>query len=247
MIRRRWYASSTSNNPYINSNNNKLSADTTPSPIGKFAPDIMITEPGAVLCRVSKSFLRFGQLEIFAMRGELEELIQLADYACFREFPELLDIAALPTSTSTAIDGATPTATIRTAVNNAVNQVADITTPSTTDSSSSIGDDKSLAATIESGPPERYVQLFRCIAKCNAELVADWLRVGYVQGNMNSDNTLLAGRTIDYGPYGWMEQYDPYYQPFTSDSRGNFAFLRQPTAMSVNIGVLGKKRKLSNK
>jgi hypothetical protein len=33
---------------------------------------------------------------------------------------------------------------------------------------------------------------------------------------MNSDNTLLGGRTIDYGPFGWMEKYDPMYQPFTS-------------------------------
>lgn len=57
---------------------------------------------------------------------------------------------------------------------------------------------------------------------------------------MNSDNTLLGGRTIDYGPYGWMERYDPYYQPFTSDRSGNFAFIRQPTTMAVNVQVLGK-------
>ena len=68
-----------------------------------------------------------------------------------------------------------------------------------------------------SGPPRRYLELFRCSARANARLVAQWLRVGYTQGNMNSDNTMLAGRTLDYGPYGWVEKYDPRYQPFTSD------------------------------
>ena len=51
----------------------------------------------------------------------------------------------------------------------------------------------------------RYVEMFRCSVQGNAHLVAQWLRIGYTQGNMNSDNTLLAGRTLDYGPYGWME------------------------------------------
>jgi uncharacterized protein YdiU (UPF0061 family) len=97
-----------------------------------------------------------------------------------------------------------------------------------------------LPETLTSGPVERYVALYRRIAQRTATLVAHWLRVGYVQGNMNSDNTLLSGATIDYGPYGWMERYDPFYQPFTSDSRGNFAFVRQPSAMNLNVAVLGK-------
>jgi uncharacterized protein YdiU (UPF0061 family) len=91
------------------------------------------------------------------------------------------------------------------------------------------------------GPVERYVALYRRIAQRTATLVAHWLRVGYVQGNMNSDNTLLGGATIDYGPYGWMERYDPLFQPFTSDSRGNFAFVQQPSAMNLNVAVLGEE------
>jgi uncharacterized protein YdiU (UPF0061 family) len=90
------------------------------------------------------------------------------------------------------------------------------------------------------GPAERYLALYRRVAQRTAKLVAHWLRVGYVQGNMNSDNTLLSGATIDYGPYGWMERYDPLYQPFTSDPRGNFAFARQPSAMNLNVAVLGE-------
>ena len=74
----------------------------------------------------------------------------------------------------------------------------------------------------------------------NARLVVHWLRVGYCQGNMNSDNTSLAGRTIDYGPFGFMESYNHAYQPFTSDATAkNFAFGNQAKAMHKNVTVLG--------
>eukprot|EP01036_Dinobryon_divergens_P023244 gene23244-31570_t len=57
----------------------------------KFSPDALLMEPGAVVCRVSRSFLRFGNLELFAMRKEFQELVQLADFVCFKEFPYLLE------------------------------------------------------------------------------------------------------------------------------------------------------------
>eukprot|EP00606_Chrysophyceae_sp_TOSAG23-5_P000591 GSChrysophyteH2.ASY1.ANO1.1399.1 assembled CDS len=147
---------------------------------GSFPPDQMQAEPGAVLCRTARSFIRFGQLELFAKRKQYEQLVELADYACLREFPHLL-----------------------------------------------------------SSNPQRYVNLFKEIGYAASSLVVDWLRVGYVQGNMNSDNTLVGGRTLDYGPYGLMEKYNPMYQPFTSDQEGKFAFAKQPTAMHVNVMVLG--------
>eukprot|EP00981_Chlorochromonas_danica_P001438 scaffold300_cov173-Ochromonas_danica.AAC.6 len=99
---------------------------------------------------------------------------------------------------------------------------------------------KDLPERIEPGPPLRYVELFRCISHNAANLVAQWLRVGYIQGNMNSDNTLLGGRTVDYGPYGWMEKYDPLYQPFTTDTMNNFAFKNQPNAMAINVAILAE-------
>lgn len=73
-----------------------------------------------------------------------------------------------------------------------------------------------------------------------AVLVAEWLRVGYVQGNMNSDNCTLGGRTIDYGPFGVMERYDGMWNPFTSDPEGKFAFVRQPGAARVNLATIAK-------
>ncbi|MGF1736572.1 protein adenylyltransferase SelO [Photobacterium satsumensis] len=65
-------------------------------------------------------------------------------------------------------------------------------------------------------------------------LVANWLRVGYCQGNFNSDNCAVGGFTIDYGPFGFCEYFDPYFQPWTGGGR-HFAFFNQPLAAEKNF------------
>lgn len=67
-------------------------------------------------------------------------------------------------------------------------------------------------------------------------LVADWVRVGYCQGNFNSDNCAVGGFTLDYGPFGFCEIFDPYYQPWTGGGR-HFAFFSQPLAAEKNFGM----------
>jgi uncharacterized protein YdiU (UPF0061 family) len=80
---------------------------------------------------------------------------------------------------------------------------------------------------------ERLLGLVRAFAERQATLSVAWLRVGYVQGNMNSDNCLLSGRTMDYGPFGFIERYEPLWSPFTSDMERKFGFERQPLAAQV--------------
>ena len=87
---------------------------------------------------------------------------------------------------------------------------------------------------------ERLFEMMRTFARRQARLSAQWLRVGYVQGNMNSDNCLLSGRTMDYGPFGFMERYDPLWSPFTSDMERKFGFERQPLASQVNLMTLAR-------
>jgi uncharacterized protein YdiU (UPF0061 family) len=82
--------------------------------------------------------------------------------------------------------------------------------------------------------------LARAFAERQAEMTCGWLRVGYVQGNMNSDNMLLSGRTMDYGPFGFMEKYSPDWSPFTSDAERKFGFERQPEAAQVNLMTLAR-------
>jgi uncharacterized protein YdiU (UPF0061 family) len=65
-------------------------------------------------------------------------------------------------------------------------------------------------------------------------LVAHWLRVGYCQGNFNSDNCAVGGFTLDYGPFGFCEYFEPYFQPWTGGGR-HFSFFNQPLAAEKNF------------
>ena len=69
------------------------------------------------------------------------------------------------------------------------------------------------------------------------DLVRDWIRVGYCQGNFNSDNCAAGGFTLDYGPFGMMEAFDPKYQPWTGGGL-HFSFLNQPQAAEQNLKML---------
>ncbi|AOY87733.1 hypothetical protein BKP64_05850 [Marinobacter salinus] len=72
---------------------------------------------------------------------------------------------------------------------------------------------------------------FRCRL---TSLVANWIRVGYCQGNFNSDNCAAGGFTLDYGPFGFCDVFDPQYQPWTGGGH-HFAFLNQPAAAERNF------------
>jgi uncharacterized protein YdiU (UPF0061 family) len=70
-----------------------------------------------------------------------------------------------------------------------------------------------------------------------ADMVTGWLRVGFCQGNFNADNCLVGGRTMDYGPFGWMDAYDPLFAKWTGSGE-HFAFMNQPGAGLANFAVL---------
>jgi uncharacterized protein YdiU (UPF0061 family) len=138
-------------------------------------------EPGAVVCRVAPSFLRFGNFEIPAARRDHELLRTLADYAIHTHFPEL---------------GA----------------------PS----------------------PETYARWFDEICRRTAVMITHWMRVGFVHGVMNTDNMSILGLTIDYGPYGWLEGYDPDWTPNTTDAGGRrYRYAHQPQIALWNLSRFG--------
>ena len=67
-------------------------------------------------------------------------------------------------------------------------------------------------------------------------MVAHWLRVGFVHGVMNTDNMSILGLTIDYGPYGWIDNYDPDWTPNTTDrDRRRYRFGQQPQVAFWNL------------
>ena len=118
-------------------------------------------EPGAVVCRVAPSFLRFGSFQLPAARGEVDLLHQLVDFTIRADFPHLA------------------------------------------------GD-----ATFE----EQVAAMFAEVCERTAQLVVHWMRVGFVHGVLNTDNMSILGLTIDYGPYGWLESFDPAWTPNTTDA-----------------------------
>ncbi|MGA2393921.1 MAG: protein adenylyltransferase SelO [Candidatus Lustribacter sp.] len=75
---------------------------------------------------------------------------------------------------------------------------------------------------------DRYIRFFEAVLKRTARLMAEWQSVGFMHGVMNTDNFSILGLTLDYGPYGFMEGYDPGHICNHSDQGGRYAFDKQP-------------------
>lgn len=87
---------------------------------------------------------------------------------------------------------------------------------------------------------DTYVQWFDEVCKRTAQMIAHWMRVGFVHGVMNTDNMSILGLTIDYGPYGWLEGYEPDWTPNTTDAQGRrYRFINQPQIALWNLAQLG--------
>ena len=137
-----------------------------------------VDEPGAVVCRVAPSFIRFGHFELPAARGDETLLRRLVDFCIARDFPELASVPA----------------------------------------------------------DERLLRWFVEVCERSARLMVHWLRVGFVHGVMNTDNMSILGLTIDYGPYGWIDDFDPGWTPNTTDAAGRrYCFARQPAIARWNL------------
>ena len=83
-----------------------------------------------------------------------------------------------------------------------------------------------------------YLRLFNEISKRNAELVAHWQAIGFCHGVLNSDNISTLGLTIDYGPFGFLDQFEIDHVCNHSDHSGRYAYHRQPQIMHWNMACL---------
>lgn len=115
-------------------------------------------ELGAIVCRVSPSFIRFGNFELFAAQNDLENLKKLLDFTIREHFPHLGE-----------------------------------------------------------GNKSSYISMFKEVTLKTLDMVIEWQRVGFVHGVMNTDNMSIIGLTIDYGPYGWIDNFDYGWTPNTTD------------------------------
>lgn len=88
---------------------------------------------------------------------------------------------------------------------------------------------------------EVYIRWFEDVCKLTAAMVVHWMRVGFVHGVMNTDNMSIMGLTIDYGPYGWLENYDPNWTPNTTDAaHSRYRFGHQPQIAQWNLFQLAQ-------
>jgi len=89
---------------------------------------------------------------------------------------------------------------------------------------------------IEAKESQRYLDFFREVCDQTLQLILQWQRVGFVHGVMNTDNMSILGLTIDYGPYGWLEDYNPDWTPNTTDAQGRrYRFGNQPNIALWNL------------
>ena len=134
-------------------------------------------EPGAIVCRVAPSFIRFGNFEILAARDDRATLEQLIDFTIARDYPHL-----------------------------------------------------------EGDTSSKRAAWFAEVCERTAHMIVHWMRVGFVHGVMNTDNMSIMGLTIDYGPYGWLDNFDPQWTPNTTDAAGRrYRFGQQPAIAQWNL------------
>ncbi len=86
----------------------------------------------------------------------------------------------------------------------------------------------------------KYQLLFRTVMHKTARLIAQWQSVGFIHGVMNTDNMTLTGTTFDYGPFGFMDRFNPDFTPNQTDGHGRYAFGRQAEIGHWNLTKLGE-------
>ena len=135
-------------------------------------------EPGAIVCRVSPCFIRFGHFQILTARNEIKLLKNLADFTINTQFKKLVPLEG----------------------------------------------------------KARYSAWFDEICQKTAHMIVHWMRVGFVHGVMNTDNMSIIGETIDYGPYGWLDDFDPEWTPNTTDAANRrYRYSQQPAIAQWNL------------
>ena len=93
---------------------------------------------------------------------------------------------------------------------------------------------------LEPGPEGRHARFFAEVVERTARLVAGWQAVGFAHGVMNTDNMSILGLTLDYGPYGFLDDFDPGFICNHSDPQGRYAFNQQPRIALWNLACLGE-------
>jgi serine/tyrosine/threonine adenylyltransferase len=184
-------------------------------------------EPGAIVCRFAPTWLRIGSFDILRARGDRPLIRRLATYvaedvyAGWDALPGRLDYPdaqddgdAKKSGSSAAVAGAEA------------------------EPARGVGkDDIQGPAGAEEN---RFARLFREIVRRNASTVAKWQAYGFMNGVLNTDNTSLLGLSIDFGPFAFMDNFDPAYTPNHDDYLLRYSYRNQPSIIWWNLVRLGE-------
>ena len=127
-------------------------------------------QSAAILVRMAKSHIRFGNFEFFHHRDRFDELRELFVFVIEQHFPECLNESA----------------------------------------------------------ERRPLRFLETVIKRTASLIAEWQSIGFVHGVMNTDNMTVSGETLDLGPFGFVEAYDPAFSPNPADDQNRYQYDQQP-------------------
>jgi len=169
-------------------------------------------EPGAIVARFAQSWIRLGTFDLPRSRGDRATIRKLSDYVAEEVFGGW---EKLP--------GKLPEGDIdKTAL----------------DAKRGVG--KTELQGEAENEENRYVRLYREIARRNAKTVAAWQAYGFMNGVLNTDNTSVFGLSVDFGPFAFMDNFDPSYTPNHDDHMLRYSYRNQPSIIWWNLVRLGE-------
>lgn len=167
-------------------------------------------EPGAIVARFAQSWLRIGTFDIIRARGDRKLVRTLSNYVAEHVYLGWESLPAAQEEPSKPV----------------------------IDRPHSIPRDTIQGA--EGVEENRYARLYRAIARKNALTVAAWQAYAFTNGVLNTDNTSLLGLSLDFGPFAFLDNFDPNYTPNHDDHMLRYSYKNQPSIIWWNLVRLGE-------
>ena len=184
-------------------------------------------EPAAIVARFAESWLRLGTFDLLRTRGERTLIKTLADYVAETVYGGWDRLPArLVDRTVAADDGS-----VERLLDPKRGVPKDVTEDGTENSSS---DESATSA------ENRYTRLYREIVRRNARTVAHWQVYGFMNGVLNTDNTSVLGLSLDFGPFAFLDNFDPSYTPNHDDHHLRYSYRNQPSVIWWNLVRFGE-------
>ena len=169
-------------------------------------------EPGAIVARFAQSWLRFGTFDLMRARGDRKLIRETATYVAEQVFGGWETLPSqLPAGD--------------------VNETA--ISPGT-------GTTSHIVQGEGDAEENRFARLYREIARRNAKMVAHWQAYAFTNGVLNTDNTSIFGLSIDFGPFAFLDKFDPNYTPNHDDGMLRYSYRNQPSIIWWNLVRLGE-------